>query len=219
MSTIGMAIINAQSNVALYGIIKASGYTVQEITRKDQLKNIDSLVISSDNQADFFQLCEWLINVREMKGCFVWVYTPKFGDQEREAFLQLGANAVIDNPDRIGEISFLIKNTQARLMPLINQNAGFYPLVLNELNMSIVLDGESEVLLTRLEYQIISLLYRNANTTVTYEQISLVLWEGKLVRDQNYRITNLIFHLRRKLGSKGEALIQTVRSKGYLLVL
>ncbi|MBO0422752.1 winged helix-turn-helix domain-containing protein, partial [Enterococcus plantarum] len=92
------------------------------------------------------------------------------------------------------------------------------PIFLVSDNRSIKLSEGKEVLLTKLEYKAMKLLVINKNKVLTYEQIFSHLWGGSS-SNQNYRIANLIFHLRNKIKKKTNTnFIETIRSTGYMFV-
>lgn len=95
---------------------------------------------------------------------------------------------------------------------------------INDVNCSLQFADRQEISLTQLEYKFVSLLATKKNTAVTYEEIYQFAWEkGEQsttdYREQKYRVSNLAFHIRKKL-KKHEVpnnLLRTVRSIGYLL--
>ena len=78
--------------------------------------------------------------------------------------------------------------------------------------------NEDEISLTRLEYQLMNLLYENPSKGITYEEIYEEVWQTPY-KDNKYRVANLVFHLREKLEKAGgkPSIIRTVRSRGYML--
>lgn len=81
-------------------------------------------------------------------------------------------------------------------------------------NSSVLLNGKQEVSLTKLEFKTIELLSNHIGKVLTYEDIYENIWD-KVSEDKQYRVTNIIYHLRRKLE---DDYIKTVRSKGYMLM-
>ena len=91
-------------------------------------------------------------------------------------------------------------------------------ILLNANNLSAILDDGQEVALTNLEYRILMLLHEKENKTVTYVEIGKTLWGDSHTDEQTARVSNVVFHLRTKLGGYGKEHIKTVRSRGYRLV-
>lgn len=81
-----------------------------------------------------------------------------------------------------------------------------------------------EVSLTKLEFQTISFLQENIGKAMSYEEIYQAVWQekhtGSPLENRQYRISNLIFHLRKKMeiNNVHPNYIKTVRSKGYMLM-
>lgn len=66
--------------------------------------------------------------------------------------------------------------------------------------------------LTRIEKKLVKLLTENANNLVTYEQISDVVWKGKVF--SIYSLRNVIKHIREKTN---ESFIKNSSNRGYIL--
>ena len=92
-------------------------------------------------------------------------------------------------------------------------------LELIERNNSVFLGGEKEVLLTHIEFRVLNTLYDHPKVTVSYEELYASVWKDNRVEDKSYRLSNIIFHLRKKMGvvPNTPEFIKTVRSKGYML--
>nr|WP_236674834.1 winged helix-turn-helix domain-containing protein [Enterococcus sp. BWR-S5] len=87
-------------------------------------------------------------------------------------------------------------------------------------NRSVVIGGDREIGLTKLEYQLLELLFARDGKAVTYEEIHEDVW-GKKQTFSRARIANLMFHLRQKMEVDPlyPKYVRTVRSKGYMLDL
>lgn len=83
--------------------------------------------------------------------------------------------------------------------------------------MCVLLDNEQTVYLTKLEYRALSILHAASPRAVSYKEMYEEIW-GAPYDERNYRIANIIFHLRVKLEKnvRNPQIVKTVRSNGYL---
>ncbi len=72
--------------------------------------------------------------------------------------------------------------------------------------------GKKVIKLTKTEKKLIKLLAENPNTLVTYEDISELVWKGKVF--SIYSLRNVIKHIREKTD---DAFIQNSSNRGYIL--
>nr|WP_277989067.1 MULTISPECIES: helix-turn-helix domain-containing protein [Enterococcus] len=82
-----------------------------------------------------------------------------------------------------------------------------------------MIDGDVEVSLTKLEFKLLDVLSQKPKMTFSYDEIEKQVY-GSDSKTRQYRITNLIYHLRRKLErttGQNKVYIKTVRSRGYML--
>ncbi|MEI5994288.1 winged helix-turn-helix domain-containing protein [Candidatus Enterococcus mansonii] len=198
------------------------------ITETELFSKQDILLIEEQSFKDFPTICQLLLEVKACKKTMVYIISLKenLDQAARIVYLQLGVNGIKDNSLDLEEFSFILKNLLIKCsdyqtersgkMKTMNKiKTGFFKLDVE--NMSVCID-EEEIGLTRLEYQIIKLLYDNARKAVSYEQISENIWKTRS-EDKKYRVANTIFHLRKKLERKDDDVeyIKTVRSRGYML--
>jgi two-component system alkaline phosphatase synthesis response regulator PhoP len=223
MHKIGIIKNNSKENGTLKSLLKVNGFELIYIDKKGEEENIESIILLNEDPTDFKFVCEWLISTQENFKTFVWLFVPGCKKNEKEVFFQLGANAVIDNEEKVNELVQMIKNYFFR-MELMNNTpfnkdskAAFE---LHDNNLSVSIDGGNEVSLTKKEFQVLSILYNNANATVTYEKLYKSIWNREYKDIQKYRLANVVYHLREKLEKlekgKGDS-IKTVRTRGYLL--
>ncbi|MBL1227378.1 winged helix-turn-helix domain-containing protein [Enterococcus sp. BWR-S5] len=191
---------------------------------------LDAVIIRENAEQDVRHTCQLLVKIKESSDAFVWVFSPNTPVSMRIVYLQLGAVGVISDDCKADELQLIISNSvykrKGMKRAVVNTDSDqvdekgkkkFVELIPR--NSSIRIDGMKEIPLTKLEYRAIDFLYRNMNAAVTYQEIFETVWE-KEFDNKNYRVANLIFHLREKIekDASNPILIQTVRSKGYMLV-
>lgn len=220
MPTIGIVTIDSDENVTVTSVLEATGFQLITIQNKTQLTHISSLVILSENPSNFRSVCEWIASAQEQSAVFTWVFSPNCTEGEKDIFLQLGANGVVDQSGRINELILLVRNfflRKERTPTNTIWSESHDKLAMKEANLSIIIDGEKEISLTKLEFQAISILFNQVNTAVSYEKLYVSVWGDMYENNRKYRVANLIFHIRGKLGDVEGELIRTIRSKGYML--
>ncbi|MBP1046990.1 winged helix-turn-helix domain-containing protein [Enterococcus sp. BWM-S5] len=200
---------------------------------EQEIKNLDAVIIRENALEDAALTCKILLKLKEKSDLYVWVFSSghqKFG---RTVYLQLGALGIIPEDCDATELQLIVTNSLKK-MNRKRENAVLsandydfendmeYALKFKLIprNHSLKISGKKEIPLTNLEYKALDMLFRNANNTVTYEELFESVWD-KDFSCQGYRIANLIFHLREKLKKNSEdpTFIRTVRSRGYMLDL
>ncbi|WP_339101771.1 DNA-binding response regulator [Candidatus Enterococcus clewellii] len=193
------------------------------------IDELDAVIIRENLEQDVRHTCQLLVKIKESSDAFVWVFSPNTPVSMRIVYLQLGAVGVISDDCKADELQLIISNSvhkrknrkssnsEAEINQEDEKEKKFIKLIPR--NSSVKIDGLREIPLTKLEYRAIDFLYRNMNAAVTYQEIFEAVWE-KEFDNKNYRVANLVFHLREKIekDSSKPILIQTVRSKGYMLV-
>ena len=187
------------------------------------------LLIETSSIEDLPSICQILIKAKEYPELLIYIISSfeKINQVPRTVFLQLGANGVKDETMSTKEFSLIVSNTLTKVsaskpsnMCLFDTNLANeeFKVQLNPNNLSIFTNNE-EIGLTKLEYQIMDLLYKNKGQAVTYADIYERVWNKHTNIDneeKKSRIANAVFHLRKKLGGDSDC-IKTVRSKGYML--
>ena len=195
------------------------------------IDQLDAVIIRENPEQDVRHTCQLLVKIKESSDAFVWVFSPDTPVSMRIVYLQLGAVGVISDNCNADELQLIISNsvhkrkkqkhssldTETDQTDVDKEKKKLVELIPR--NSSIKIDGMKEIPLTKLEYRAIDFLYKNTNAAVTYQEIFETVWE-KEFDNKNYRVANLIFHLREKIekDASNPILIQTVRSKGYMLV-
>ncbi|WP_430603129.1 two-component system, OmpR family, lantibiotic biosynthesis response regulator NisR/SpaR [Enterococcus sp. DIV0724b] len=219
MHKIGIVTLEKEQGLTIHQLLNENNYTAVEVVEKTQIKELDGIILDVGKDNCFSQVCEWLIHCQIAPQVFVWIILPTINVREINMYLHLGMNGCILAENVVEEIPLVIKNTFSRISSeqYTEEKKKNEAIILNDTNMCAVIDGRHEIPLTRSEYQILQILYRQKGSTVSYQTIYETLWNRPANNDL-YRVANLIFHLRKKLGTKGEQCIQTVRTKGYRLV-
>lgn len=174
------------------------------------------------------KICGQLMKVKREMDALIWVWSTSQNEMNRMVYLKLGADGIIT--EKLGKEEWLLimdnalkRNTGEALVEGAGSdsiNSSKSGVTMNHRNRSIISADDEEVQLTSFEYKIMDLLFQNAGETVTYEEIYQAIWKGEATDEKKfYRISNLVFHIRKKLEDElgtSEA-IRTVRSKGYVL--
>ena len=72
--------------------------------------------------------------------------------------------------------------------------------------------GKKIIKLTKIEKRLINLLALNPNELVTYEDISSIVWKGKVF--SIYSLRNVVKHIREKTN---ESFIKNFSNRGYII--
>ncbi|WP_430607161.1 two-component system, OmpR family, response regulator VicR [Enterococcus sp. AZ170] len=237
MYNIGVVSSNPEiENTTYIKALKESEYNVHYLKEKHkwerQTCELDALIIEeeeSDNQMSL--ICESIIKIREQTSALVWVLSQNTDKSTRIVYLKLGADAIIDTSIDSEELVLLIKGHLKRYSEKKQRGLKVYeetPLQESDVpkkielvhsNFSVLLNGSQEVNLTKLEFRTIELLSNHVGQALTYEEIYKNVWDGG-DEDKQYRVANIIYHLRRKIENEDHAngYIKTIRSKGYMLM-
>lgn len=221
MYTLGIIMSEYPFDIEMSEKIHSYGFKSKEIDQMDQLSEVDGILININQKINNHTIrgLEWLTNLRKGKWCIpIWMYTDTSMTQiEQKLCLHLGANGILVKDSDEEENDFIIiKNTLNCLVRPESSAEDSSSVILNKDAQSLSLNGQSEIGLTRLEFQTLSFLYDHADEVVTYQEISNHLWKGEL-EGRQYRVANIIFLIRKKLGEEGKDLIRTIRTKGFRL--
>lgn len=99
-------------------------------------------------------------------------------------------------------LNFLDSNKKVQF-----ENGYYFDLTREEL-----FQGKKIIKLTRTEKKLVKLLAENPNSLVTYEEISSIVWKGKVF--SIYSLRNVINHLREKTD---DTFIRNFSNRGYIL--
>lgn len=203
------------------------------LTDKDEViertEKYDGIVIAEQRTQNIGIICELIIMLKRKHNTFVWVVSERKHKMNRIAYLQLGADGIINEDCDLEECGFMMINALDRYKDIsteeenqIHKSVELSDLQLRPCNFSVVVKGK-EINLTRLEYKTIEFLHTKQGTAVTYEEIYKNVWinEVNKANDKQYRVSNLVFHIRQKIeeDTTRPKYIKTIRSKGYKLML
>ena len=166
---------------------------------------------------------ETLKKIREKYNIPVIMVTAKTSEKDKVEGLTLGADDYVTKPYKPLELLARVK-AQLRRFTVLNPNKvevddpdeitirNFY---LNKVTHEVKVDGE-QIKLTKIEFDILYLLARNANKVFSTEEIFENVWKEK-----NFDATNnVMVHIRRlrnklKEETREEKIITTVWGVGY----
>ncbi|WP_086351114.1 winged helix-turn-helix domain-containing protein [Candidatus Enterococcus clewellii] len=204
-------------------------FNLLEMSLKEDIEEIgemDALIIQSDSEGEVGKVCELLIKIRKQTSAIIWIFSDELPKTTRIILLQLGADGIINSKVDPEEYQLMLKNSlrhgavQNMSHSLSESVEGPKDFKLIPSNLSVMVDGNREVGLTKLEFKTIELLYRKKSEAIPYQAIYRQVWNNKEESENlKFRVANLIFHLRRKIEKdplKPEY-IKTVRSRGYVL--
>jgi len=209
--------------------LKEKEYTVRHMDLGELSKEISSIhavFILEPAVETIGQTCEWIIKVRDIANCFIWVLSEEATKINRIIHLQLGADGTFNNQTDLDEFSlYVTKTLERRAGHSVNrfvdhskEDKKSFDIRLVPANFAVKIEGKDEISLTKLEYRTLELLIDRKGEAVTYEELYENAW-GQEEGDKKYRVANLVFHLRKKLDDDSfkSKYIRTVRSRGYML--
>lgn len=192
------------------------------------LNLMDTLIIDDSETSNINWTCELIMNVREQTTLPLWILSSSETNNRtnRIVYLQLGADGIIEQNHGLYESILMMRNLLKRVkqrehqleVPKIGVQEQNVDFKLIPQNLSVCLEEGKEVNLTKLEFLTIEYLLKHARKTMTYEEIYKNVWNDTY-RNRKYRVSNLVFHLRKKieLDIEKPQYIKTIRSKGYML--
>lgn len=193
---------------------------------------MDAFIIEESETVELKRTCELILELRRNFKALIWIVCKTLTKTNKIVYLQLGADGVTveeEQEESILQFSNILnrmKDEQELSEEIGNnkrENTNKMQPELIQNNLSIVLEGK-EISLTRLEFQMISYLLDNFGEAVTYEELYGRVWKNDFGNEKDgtkqYRVSNLIFHLRKKLevNPAHPNYIKTIRSKGYMFV-
>ncbi|MBO0472056.1 winged helix-turn-helix domain-containing protein [Enterococcus sp. DIV0242_7C1] len=227
-----IAVINHEKieNSRYIGVLKDKQYELHhfEPSELDQtISTMDAIIIKESSLEEIGETCELIIKIRSMTDRFIWVLSEASTKINRIVYLQLGSDGIFDDqidPDEFGiyvgtTLERRVKKSEPAKTDVIQTDQEeLAPIELIPNNFAVNVEAKGEVSLTKLEFQAMEILVRRKGDAVSYEEMYQAIW-GDEKGDRKYRISNLVFHLRKKLGDDPfkPKYIRTVRSRGYML--
>ncbi|MGX7149919.1 winged helix-turn-helix domain-containing protein [Enterococcus ureasiticus] len=210
-------------------VLESTDYSIIDLANKQLVQDLDIILIQENTSKELKDICEQILILKAETNALIWVLSTNFNQINRVIYLQLGADLVIDLEQEKTECFILqLKNTLNRLQknePLIdaaecteqksNSKLELYPDCLR-----VSIGDQKNIQLTPLEFSTLAILKKHEGELLTYETLFHAIW-GDLNEDKQYRVNNLVFHLRKKIekNTKNPVFIKTIRSRGYMLVL
>lgn len=202
------------------------GWNLSKINSNAYHENLDAIVLLEDTMPE---TCCWLIELKKQTTVPIYLISEIYDSHSNIVYLQLGVEACFSMNMEVEELYYTLVNL---ITHFSSQENDYTKVLSNSLevanikllarNLSVIIDEDIEISLTKKEYQALELLYNNPSQTVTYEEFIEKLWASKKnSKSKKYRVANLMFHLRNKIESSttNPCFIKTVRSKGYMLDL
>ena len=229
MYNIGFVLLDDDTNEQKYiDSLNSAQLHVHPINKNEVIEtneNYNGIVINEYHIQNIGLICELILSLKKKTDIFIWVISKRENKMNHIVYLQLGADGIIDPETDTEESKLLMINTFNRYSRMslndseqISKSEGNTELQLRPCNFSVLMNGE-EISLTKLEFKTIEFLQTQKGVAVSYEEIYKNVWEND-GNDKQYRVSNLIFHLRQKIEKDAAhpKYIKTVRSKGYKLM-
>ncbi|WP_375179988.1 winged helix-turn-helix domain-containing protein [Enterococcus rotai] len=202
-------------------------WTLAEINLEEQVahqENLDAIIIFEDTMSE---TCFWLMKLKKQVKVPVFLLSAIDESRSNIVYLQLGAQACFSMKMEAEELYYTLtnllshySNKSSHLSTKTSTSSKQKEIELIPRNLSVLIDGIIEVALTKKEYHALEMLYNNPGQTISYNELKEKLWNSEMnVEDKNYRVANIMFHLRNKIeiSVTNPRFIKTVRSKGYML--
>lgn len=200
--------------------------TLQEADLGSDLANVDAIIIEESTVTKLSSICKNILELRMILNKLIWVILidEKEAKTKKKIYLQLGADGVsVYEEEFVLQFSNILKRIENNEV-VKSEESHLTTAPLLELlpdNLSVLRKGKDEISLTKLEFKALELLLNEHDKALTYEEIYQNIWENERVEKKEYRVSNIIFHLRGKIEEDPATpqFIKTVRTKGYKLVL
>ncbi len=219
MSQILLVEDNESIVMGLTYLLTEEQYTIDTAERKSaameklKTKRYDLILLDiSLPDGSGFELCRYIKKELDVPVIFL---TAK--DEERDVVegFDLGADDYIIKPFRNRELISRIKNVLRR-SGKDNSVLEYHNIRIDTLAGKVYHDKE-EIVLTKLEYKILVILFGNPRKLFTREEILSSIWDidGNFVNDNT--LTVYMKRIREKIGDQDGKIIETVRGMGYRL--
>lgn len=189
----------------------------------------DLIILRETNSDQVGKICNQLLKFKNEDNSLIWIWSTIKNETNRIIYLNLGVDEIVTSDIRPEEWILLANNALKHRelylkQPHSNKNQvqTTTKFILNSRNRSMVINNNCEISLTTLEYTVMDVLFKNDNELVTYGELYHSIYgEEEFEVSNYYRITNLVFHIRKKIKESGETdkVISTIRSKGYRLTV
>lgn len=218
MIKIGYLSLSTISEKNYIGALEQIGASVQLLDLEQiglkEISMFDVLIIQDDENRFIEYVCEALVYLKHHSSTLIWFISSKLPKINRTIYPRLGVDGLADQNSEPEEVALLVSNGLKRIINEPKNSHLSKKVVLTPNNLSLNVAG-IHIYLTRLEFSLMNLLLENRDNIVTYEEIYKDTWRND-VANQQYKVSNLVFHLRKKIIGSGVD-IKTIRSVGYRL--
>ncbi|WP_430602299.1 hypothetical protein IGJ02_002625 [Enterococcus sp. DIV0724b] len=195
----------------------------------NQLKESEIIILEENSPEDISYLCSIIFSIKEQASSFIWILSNQRCYINDQVYLQIGVDAILDGKWFPEEVALTVRNTFSRfkegkskkiiLSHKRNKDRSYLEMRMGSQSVLVKSIGkEKEIELTKKEYKLLALLISDPTRAFSYQEIHKQVW-NQLNSSNNYRIANLVLHLRNKLDeNEKDSYIKTVRSIGYRLV-
>ncbi|OJG66184.1 hypothetical protein RV09_GL001033 [Enterococcus moraviensis] len=192
-----------------------------------ELLNVDAFIIEESTVAELSRVCQNILELRMRLNKLIWVLLIDNDEEtktKKKIYLQLGADGVSAYEEEFAlQFSNILKRIEAKEHSIVLDTVSKTGPLLELLpeNLSVLREGKVEISLTKLEFKVLELLFSKHDKALTYEEIYQHIWANDGAEKKEYRVSNIIFHLRGKIEEDPTSpkFIKTVRTIGYKLAL
>lgn len=185
--------------------------SIKEANAAVERETVDLILLDiSLPDGNGFEFCKDIKRVNDTPVIFL---TAREEETDVVKGLDMGADDYVVKPFRNRELVSRIKNILRR------NGKGAKVLQCRDITLNLetgkVSRGEKEIMLTKLEYKILSTMLAYPGKLFTREEILASIWDisNNFVNDNTLSVT--IKRIREKLGDEDGAIIKTVRGMGY----
>jgi len=177
------------------------------------------LVILGIDPLEGWRFCHQLLPFLEQSSLFLLLQTDD--EEDRVTGLSLGAEDCMAKPVAIGEFVARVQAILRRRAPQARKRQSFFidgNLVVDLGHRDVRLNGEP-VMLSAMEFRLLSCLVRQVDEVVSHKQLATKMWGPDHRRDPSGSLKSYIYNLRSKLepDPKQPRRIVTHRGQGYML--
>lgn len=201
-----------------YGYICQQAQNISTAREKIQLYNYDLFIIDIGlPDGNGLELIEQIKNKGNNSG--VIIVTAKHAIEDKIRGLDLGADDYLTKPFHKEELNARVRSILRR-----NKFKGNNFVYFNEIKVDLlsaqVFVNESEIILTKKEYDLLLYFIDNKNRVITKESIAEHLWGDHVDQSDNFDfIYNHIKNLRKKIVASGSKdYIQSMYGMGYKFI-
>lgn len=202
--------------------------TLETIHFLERIEEFDAVIIKQSFKETSSSLFELILKIKNQSSIPIWVYSEKKHRLKPLLNLELGVLGNMWKDTSPDEVKLMIVNIlksihgKAKIGNIgkfeERKQSEFENYQVSHHKGCLIVDGDKEISLTRLEYKLCNTFYRTPGKVLSYEEIHNILWpETKFKEEQIQRISNVVFHLRKKVEMNGgdANFIKTMRSVGY----